>query len=34
VLGLWEKKLIPFTRVTALKRDAARLEGERGQLIA
>jgi len=34
VLGLWEKKLIPFTRVTSLKRDAARLDGERGQLIA
>jgi len=34
VLELWEKKLIPITRVTALKRDAARLEGERGQLIA
>jgi HlyD family secretion protein len=34
VLGLWEKKLIPFTRVTALKRDTARLEGERGELIA
>jgi len=34
VLTLWEKKLIPFTRVTALKRDAARLEGERGQLTA
>jgi HlyD family secretion protein len=33
-LELWEKKLIPFTRVTALKRDAARLDGERGQLIA
>ena len=34
VLSLWEKKLVSFTRVTALKRDAARLEGERGQLIA
>jgi HlyD family secretion protein len=34
VLELWEKKLIPFTRVTSLKRDAARLDGERGQLIA
>jgi membrane fusion protein, type I secretion system len=34
VLTLWEKRLVPFTRVTALKRDASRLEGERGQLIA
>jgi len=34
VLDLWNKKLVPFTRVTALKRDAARLGGERGQLIA
>lgn len=34
VVTLWEKKLIPFTRVTSLKRDAARLVGERGQLIA
>jgi HlyD family secretion protein len=34
VLELWNKKLISITRVTALKRDAARLEGERGQLIA
>ena len=34
VLELWQKHLIPFTRVTSLKRDAARLDGERGQLIA
>jgi HlyD family secretion protein len=34
VLDLWQKKLIPFTRVTSLRRDAARLSGERGQLIA
>jgi HlyD family secretion protein len=34
VLELWNKQLIQITRVTALKRDAARLEGERGQLIA
>ena len=34
VLDLWKKKLIPVTRVTSLKRDAAGLEGERGQLIA
>jgi HlyD family secretion protein len=34
VLDLWKEKLIPFTRVTSLERDAARLMGERGQLIA
>ena len=34
VLELWNKHLVPVTRVTALKRDAARLGGERGQLIA
>jgi HlyD family secretion protein len=34
VLDLWKEKLIPFTRVTSLERDAARLSGERGQLIA
>src|SRR5262249_17277669 len=34
VLELWEKKLIQYNRVTSLQRDAARLEGERGQLIA
>jgi HlyD family secretion protein len=34
VRDLWRKNLIPIQRVTALERDAARLEGERGQLIA
>ena len=34
VLELWKKQLIQITRVTALRRDAARLEGERGQLTA
>ncbi len=34
VYELWEKKLVAYQRVTALERDAARLEGERGQLIA
>jgi HlyD family secretion protein len=34
VRALWEKKLVQITRVTALERDAARLEGERGSLIA
>jgi HlyD family secretion protein len=34
VRDLWRKNLIPIQRVTALERDAARLEGERGSLIA
>ena len=34
VVELWNKKLISITRLTSLKRDAARLGGERGQLIA
>jgi HlyD family secretion protein len=34
VRDLWQKNLVPMSRVTALERDAARLEGERGQLIA
>jgi HlyD family secretion protein len=34
VNDLWKKNLVPYTRVTALEREAARLEGERGQLIS
>ncbi len=34
VRELFGKNLVPFSRVTALERDAARLEGERGQLVA
>jgi HlyD family secretion protein len=34
VRGLWKQNLVPFTRVTTLERDGARLEGERGALIA
>ncbi len=34
VRELWEKKLIPLYRVAALERDVARLEGERGALLA
>jgi HlyD family secretion protein len=34
VRELWAKSLVPISRVTAIERDAARLEGERGQLIA
>lgn len=34
VRELWEKKLVAITRFTAMERDAARLKGERGQLIA
>jgi HlyD family secretion protein len=31
---LWDKKLMPLARYTALQRDAARLEGEHGVLTA
>lgn len=34
VMDLWHKQLVPFSRVTSLQRDQARLEGERGQLVA
>ena len=34
VRELWRKNLVQITRLTALERDAARLTGERGQLIA
>jgi HlyD family secretion protein len=34
VRGLWSQKLVQFTRVTNLERDAARVEGERGNLVA
>jgi HlyD family secretion protein len=34
VRDLWNKKLVQFNRVTSLEREQARLEGERGQLIA
>jgi HlyD family secretion protein len=34
VRELWQKNLVQLPRVTALERDAARLEGERGALIA
>jgi HlyD family secretion protein len=34
VRELWQKNLIQLPRVTALERDAARLEGERGTLVA
>jgi membrane fusion protein, type I secretion system len=34
VNDLWQKNLIPYTRVTSLEREKERLEGERGQLIA
>ena len=34
LLELWKKQLVTYNRVTALQRDAARLEGERGALIA
>jgi HlyD family secretion protein len=31
---LWRKNLVPFTRVTTLEREASRLAGEHGQLVA
>jgi HlyD family secretion protein len=34
IRDLWNKNLAPFNRLTALERDGARLEGERGALIA
>jgi len=34
VRELWKQNLVPFARVTTLERDGARLEGERGALIA
>jgi membrane fusion protein, type I secretion system len=34
VRELWRKKMIPITRLTALERDAARIRGERGALVA
>ncbi|MCJ2037938.1 HlyD family type I secretion periplasmic adaptor subunit [Methylobacterium sp. J-059] len=34
VRGLYAKNLVPLARVNALERDAARLDGERGQLTA
>jgi HlyD family secretion protein len=34
VRGLWKDKLVPFSRVTTLERDNARLHGELGALTA
>ena len=34
VRELWSKNLVQITRVTALERDAAQLEGERGALVS
>ncbi|MEZ5875952.1 MAG: HlyD family type I secretion periplasmic adaptor subunit [Hyphomicrobiales bacterium] len=34
VRELWEKNLVQINRLTSLERDAARLIGERGQLVA
>jgi HlyD family secretion protein len=34
VYELWEKNLVPYTRVTNLEREKERLIGERGQLVA
>ena len=34
VRDLWQKNLVQLNRLTSLQRDEARLEGERGQIIA
>src|SRR5438132_6267312 len=34
VRELWKQNLVQLSRLTALEREAARLEGERGQLVA
>lgn len=34
VHDLWRKNLVPISRVTAVERDAVRIDGERNQLIA
>ena len=34
VRDLYERNLVPITRLNALERDAASIEGQRGQLIA
>lgn len=34
VQELFDKRLVPISRLTALQREAARIEGERGQLIS
>jgi HlyD family secretion protein len=34
VRDLWNKNLVQLSRLTALEREAARLDGERGQLVA
>lgn len=34
VEGLYQKGLVPLTRKTSLQREAARLDGERGQVVA
>jgi HlyD family secretion protein len=34
VQELFDRRLVPLARLTALQRDAARIEGERGQLVS
>ena len=34
VQDLYDKRLVPLTRLTTLQRETARIEGERGQLIS
>ncbi|MGF2234570.1 hypothetical protein FF255_18405, partial [Bordetella pertussis] len=34
VQELYDKRLVPLTRLTTLQREAARIDGERGQLVS
>jgi len=34
VRDLWQKNLVQLNRLTSLERDAAKIEGERGQIVA
>ncbi len=34
VQDLYDKRLVPLTRLTSLQRESARIEGERGQLVS
>ena len=34
VQELYDKRLVPLTRLTTLQRDSARIEGERGQMVS
>jgi HlyD family secretion protein len=34
VQALWDKRLVPLTRLTSLQREAARIDGEKAQLVS